>query len=137
MRDINDMTREEFEALPCCDATEDSLCCHSIVVLPTGTPHPTTGYQCMDFIPVRDHAVSCRLSGNTDLLLIDGVGGYGDCSYAALVPPKAWMMDCLRKSGLLQLRTGRVGYWLQYSQPSCNFEIVAVPKSGEAKGEGE
>jgi hypothetical protein len=71
-----------------------------------------SGYRCMDVVAVRDDTPICRLSGCSDVIHLGGIGGYGENwvkKYGKVpdgIPPVAWSLDCLPKSGLLRLFTG-------------------------------
>ena len=64
----------------------------------------------MDFVAIRDGEPICRLSGCSDVIHIDGIGGkmYG---FGKILLPEgytpidndSWSIDCLPKSGLLRL----------------------------------
>jgi hypothetical protein len=123
MKNINEMTRKEFEALPCREWNEDIGEFNSMVILPKRKKHDS-GYRCMDFVAVKnDNTTLCRLSGCSDVIHIDGIGGYGDnwlnkyTTVPKLIPPSGWSIDCLPKSGLLRI-------W-----PSSNKMICGLPLS--------
>ncbi len=68
-----------------------------------------SGYRCMDFVAVRGEEPVCQLSGCSDVIHIDGIGGFGYDwlhkynTVPKLVPPHDWSIDCLPVSGLLRL----------------------------------
>lgn len=90
-----------------------------------------SGYRCMDFVAVKDGEPLCRLSGCSDVVHIDGIGGYGyRWSRKPGVPRKidihGWSIDCLPASGLLRI-------WPDSNRIICgsglsSFEIYAIPK---------
>ena len=63
----------------------------------------------MDFVAVTEKNKMIRLSGCSDVIHIDGIGGYGKDWYRVFgsvpecIPPKGWSIDCLPKSGLLRI----------------------------------
>lgn len=62
----------------------------------------------MEFVAVdRDNEPIVRISGCSDVLNINGIGGYGDWRKFTILPktitPIAWSIDCLPKSGYLRL----------------------------------
>ena len=84
----------------------------------------------MDFVAVKNEKPICLLSGCSDLFCIDGIGGFGDRrmkkykEVPRLVPPAAWSIDCLPKSGLLRI-------WPQSGKIRCgdalsSFEIFYI-----------
>lgn len=97
------MTRKEIEAIPeRKDWTEHTLCT-SLVIIPLRRKHDS-GYRMMDFLAVGFGDLPiCRVSGISDVLHIDGIGGYGDPPNHSFVAPKGWSIDCLPVSGLLRL----------------------------------
>lgn len=107
-KDINKMKRKEFELLPSRRWDENIGLFDSLIILPLREIHDS-GYRCMDFIAVRDNEPICKLSGCSDCLEFNGIGGYGKNwpqkygSSPRLIPPAAWVMDCLPGSGLLRL----------------------------------
>lgn len=98
------MTRAEFEQVPLRPWDEHTVC-RALVILPTRRQHDS-GYRCMEFVAVsaKDEPI-CRIAGGSDVIHIDGIGGYGE--WASEVPhsvePKGWSIDCLKVSGLLRL----------------------------------
>ena len=107
---ITEMTRKEFDALPCRDWNEDIGNYDSLVILPGRMKDMhDSGYRCMDFVAVRSGEAVCRLSGCSDVVHLDGIGGYGKdwlekvSGVPKSVPVVAWSIDCLPKSGLLQI----------------------------------
>ncbi len=68
----------------------------SLVIIPTRRKHDS-GYMCMDFVACNKNEPVCRLSGCSDVLHIDGIGGYGKWNgcIPKYVSPKSWSVDCL------------------------------------------
>ncbi len=129
---ISQMTVEEFEALPHISAEEAGEF-QSLIILPTDDVHDS-GYACMDFIPCRGEKPLGRLSGYSDALHINGIGGYGphwlekNKGLPRQVVPIGWTMDCLPQSRLMRL------FWhgpLTASDPLSSFEIFAERKDGD------
>lgn len=69
----------------------------------------------------------CKLSGCSDVIHIDGIGGYGkwtaDRGVPTLVPPKGWSIDCLKKSKLIRLFSDGK---LRAGRALSSFELYAV-----------
>lgn len=106
---ITEMTRKDFEALPYRDSWNSTIKdIDSIVILPLRRKHDS-GYQCMDFIACKEEEAICRLAGGSDVLHIEGIGGfghnwfkkYGKCPETT--PSTSWNIDCLPKSRLLRI----------------------------------
>ncbi len=134
MKDINEWTRKEFEALPFAGHWDNKdvgpISC--LVILPTKRKHDS-GYRCLDFVAVVDNKPTCRLSGCSDVIHIEGIAGFGKDwvkKYNAcpdLVPPKGWSMDCLAKSGLLRLFCHGGGWKKLTVGPALSsFEVFSV-----------
>lgn len=78
-----DMTRKDFEQLRHKEWEEDIGYFHSLVMIPLRAKHDS-GYRMMDFVAVKDGEAICRLSGSSDVLHFNGIGGYGDYSKKGL-----------------------------------------------------
>ena len=98
---IFDMTKEDFEKVPgrggwSRDIGEFS----SLVIIPQDYAHDS-GWMCMDFVAVsKEDEPICRLSGCSDVLNLDGIGGYGkwrvdEHQFPSRIEPKGWSIDCL------------------------------------------
>lgn len=135
---VNEMTVKEFRALPNRGWDEEIEPFRSMIILPAqvdyvgaikywargiisklfsfdppgiweiGHMHDS-GYRCMDFVAVNENSKPiCRLSGCSDVIHIDGIGGYGERGtwgkgIPDTVPVSSWSIDCLAKSGLLRM----------------------------------
>jgi hypothetical protein len=97
-------SKKELEALPERKWDEEIGEFDSLIILPTRYMHDS-GFRCMDFVAVKGKEPFCRLSGCSDVIHIDGIGGYGEWkgNLPTVIPPKGWSIDCLKKSGLLRL----------------------------------
>ena len=107
---ILEMTREDFQKVP----FRKSFCSElppfeSLVIIPTDREHDS-GYACMEFVGVnKDWEPVVRMSGCSDVVHIDGIGGYGQLwrqgkfPLALTRPIQAWSIDCLPKSGYLRI----------------------------------
>lgn len=108
MSKINTMTRKQFNEVPWRKSWQKEVICDTLVILPGYSREMhDSGYRLMDFIAVKDDKPICRLSGCSDVLHIDGIGGYGkwkpEGGIPKMVVPSGWSIDCLPKSGLLRL----------------------------------
>jgi len=112
-------SKQELEALPQRKWDEDIGVFDSLIILPTTHSHDK-GFKCMTFVVVKGKEPYCRLSGYSDIIHLDGVGGYGkrETVNALLIPPKGWCIDCL-ESGLIRifskrkLKSGAVLPWFE------------------------
>lgn len=123
--DIFNMTKEDFNKVPerggqSRDIGEFS----SLVIIPMDYAHDS-GWMCMDFVAVsKEGEPICRLSGCSDVLNIDGIGGYGNWRVDKLpsrIEPKGWVIDCL-PCGYLRLFSHGT---LTAGPASSSFEIYA------------
>jgi len=124
MKDINDWTKKEFEALPLREYGEDIGLFDSLVILQTKNVHES-GFLCMDFVAVNEHIPMCRLSGCSDVIHIDGIAGLGE--WDRIIPKsvitKGWRIDCLKKSKLLNLNSF---YKLKAGNASSSFCLYSI-----------
>ena len=83
---VFDMTKEDFEKVPKrCGFSEDIGEFSALVIIPQDYAHDS-GWMCMDFVAVNEEGEPiCRLSGCSDVLSFDVIGGHG----------KRWSIDCL------------------------------------------
>lgn len=111
-KSIMDMTIDEFKALPFRSGSDGwgwsrEVLCDSLVILPTGILHDS-GYQMMDFVAIVSTIPICKLSGCSDVVHINGIGGYGYDwltrfgTVPKTLPPQSWCFDCL-PCGLLRI----------------------------------
>lgn len=126
---VKDMTREDFENVP----RRPNFMSYvkpfrSLVLIPTDVEHDS-GYMCMDFVSVDDHDEPIeRLSGCSDVLHINGIGGYGrwkGFDASLLIKPISWSIDCLKTSGYLRLFCGKT---LTCGDALSSFEVFAEEK---------
>jgi hypothetical protein len=130
MMSVSEMTRKELDAVPYREDWSKSVMCKSIVILPGRIKDMhDSGYRFMDFVAVdMDGNPICRLSGCSDVVHIEGIGGYGEWTASRGLPhavkPRSWSIDCLPKSGLLQLFPGT--FKMKAGASYSSFEIYAV-----------
>lgn len=130
---VGEMTRKDFAALPLRDGFDKDIGpFDSLVILPgTRRDMHDSGYRCMDFVACRGAEPICRLSGCSDVVHIDGIGGfgyqwlkrYGRCPTE--VPVTSWNIDCLPKSGLLRLFSDS---GMRAGSALSSFEVFAEPR---------
>lgn len=138
---ICSMAKEDFAHLPRLgdegfegfDPNKDTF--QSMVIIPTGEEHDS-GFQCMEFALIGDDgAAICRVGGGSDVIVIDGIGGYGVRGISKalklsngqpVVVPHGCSIDCL-PCGYLRLFSNG-GCSLMLERPYWNgstFEIYA------------
>jgi len=126
---VNNMTKKDFIGLPH-RAWDEEIICNSIVIIPMsgrkGDLHGS-GFRCMDFVAVHHNEPLCLLSGCSDVIHINGIGGLGEYRREAGIPhliePLGWSIDCLPKSGLLHLFSP--GRLLKCGDALSGFEVFA------------
>ena len=95
-----------------------------MVIIPLDYAHDS-GWMCMDFVAVNeDDEPVCRLSGCSDVLNLDGIGGYGNWRGGEVpryIETKGWSIDCL-PCGYLRLFSRST---LTAGPALSNFEIYA------------
>lgn len=133
--DANYMTVEDFMKVPYWRDVIDGddlrgFEFDSLVIIPTNDIHES-GFRCMDFVALDNHGEPiCRLSGVSDVLKLDGIGGYGIWSPyikpypPRMIEPKSWSIDCLKESGFLRI-FAREGLFLDGPWPLSSFELYA------------
>jgi len=125
--DICSMTKEDLANLPKLgdegfdgfDPNKDTF--ESLVIIPTGEEHDS-GFQCMEFALISNNGVPiCRVGGYSDVIVIDGIGGYGARGFSKafklsngqpVVVPHGWSIDCLP-----------CGYLRLFANSSCSLML--------------
>ncbi|MBT7928783.1 hypothetical protein HN682_02535 [Candidatus Peregrinibacteria bacterium] len=114
----------------------DNPRCDSFLILPglgSKSSLHDSGYRCMSVILLAsDNAILGEYSGGSDVLHVDGIGGYGKDwlnkygTVPAAIPPSGWSIDCLARSGLLRVfpSSGQVEFGCALS----SLEFYNVPK---------
>lgn len=117
-------TKKELQALPLREWGEDIGEFDSLIILPTEHLHDS-GFWCMDFVAVKGAEPFCRLSGRSDVIHIDGIGGYGERTQnvPTIIPPKGWSIDCIKKSKLLRIFSDGK---LKAGSALSSFDLYAV-----------
>lgn len=135
---ISEMTREEFDELPVREWKEEIGEFDSLVIIPQYLLHDS-GYRCMAFVACyRDFAV-CWIGGASDVIHVDGIGGYGERGIMQrlkfphtlnkpLHPEGWWAVDCLKTSGYLRLFMV-AGWGLKAGCSLSDFDVYSVPPS--------
>ena len=74
-------TREEFENLKYFEPTGEF---NGIVIIPTNEMHES-GYMCMKFALMDHWEVAGCVGGGSDVIHLNGIGGYGICPNAKII----------------------------------------------------
>ena len=129
---INDMTVKDFRKLPCVSWEEDLGVYDCLVVVPGYKKDMhDSGYRCMSFVPVKDEKPLGIISGCSDVIHFDGIGGYGKDwilrgGVPSMVSVSGWNIDCLPTSGLLRIFTST--HKMSSDAPLSSFEIYKEDK---------
>lgn len=81
----------------------------SVVIVPTGKLHDS-GFMAMKFILLRKGKVVGVVGGGSDVVHINGIGGYGkelEALKTGEVERVSWSLDCLPKSRCIRLFSDR------------------------------
>lgn len=129
-KSLEAMTREDFEALPWRENWQTELECHSLVLLPSEELHDS-GFRIIDAVAVCDDYM-IRVSGCSDVIHLDGIGGYGKdwakkvpSGTTRMVPASGWCIDVLATSGLIRLFNRKK---ITVGTALSSLEIFATPK---------
>lgn len=99
---------------------------HSIIIVPTEEIHDS-GFVCMKFILADGAKLVGVVGGWSDVININGIGGYGKDFRTAIttrmVPCVDWSIDCLPESGCLRLFSHKK---CEISSIGSSFEFVAL-----------
>jgi hypothetical protein len=126
---VNEMTRKQFEELEHREWDKEIVCSGLVIIPGRASNMHDSGYRCMDLVAVDGDKAVCLLAGGSDVIHVDGIGGYGDNwlekykTIPSMTPPISWSMDCLPKSGLL--RMWAAGHKLRIPPAHSSFEMLA------------
>lgn len=107
--DLNYMTAtlEEFRNLPF--YWEPDIKFDRLIIVPHEDIHDS-GYSVMSYVLVKEGEIVGKIGTASDVLHIDGIGGYGEwqpsCVIPTMVPVRAWCIDCLPTSKCVSLFSG-------------------------------
>lgn len=107
MKDLNDITLEEFQDMKCFGQTETF---NDVIIGPTDDIHDS-GYRCMKFILVRRREIVGCVGGGSDVVHPNEIGNMGmypnfDMYRRGFVPAMHMNIDCLKESGCVRLIFG-------------------------------
>ena len=105
--DIEQVTLPELLALESTE-TFDKIKFTSVIIVPMPGELHDSGYRCMKFVYLgRDGTVVGASYGGSDVLHLDGIGGYGKDFEAGLntgmVKVAGWTIDCLPVCGCIRI----------------------------------
>ena len=102
MKDIRDMTKKELVELENISPKGETFT--GIVIVPMNRKHDS-GFQCMKYILLNCFEIIGVIGGFSDVMHINGIGGYGkNPDYTTrMVKAHDLRIDCLPKSKCLRL----------------------------------
>lgn len=109
MINLNIMTAtlEEFMNLPF--YWEPDMKFDRLIVVPQENIHDS-GYSTMSYVLVKEGKIVGKIGMASDMLHIDGIGGYGewwpDHGIPTMIPVRSWSIDCLPSSKCVCLFCG-------------------------------
>jgi len=132
-KDVNVMTREEFEQLPERGWCEEIGPFDSLVIMPNEEIHES-GYRCMGFVAVLHSVAICKIGGGSDIVHVEGIGGMGQWGITKFyrnggkMPHlvDSWSIDCLKVSGYLRLFPQQP-FYMRAGTATSSFEVFSVP----------
>lgn len=104
-KSLNEYTLKEFREMDNYIKSAVEFC--SLVIVPMPTKHDS-GYTCMKYVLAdEEENIIGVCGGYSDVISLDGIGGYGLNYKEALntrkVPISGWSIDCLRRSKCVRL----------------------------------
>lgn len=128
MKSLNQYTKKDFRKIRKKDWQEDIGEFDSIVIIPGHYKEiHDSGYRCMKYVLVKEGVPICISGGCSDVLHINGIGGYGDWDpkngVPQLIKPVDWSIECLKKSGYLHMWCSHV---LKNTVDLSSFDVVAI-----------
>ena len=132
-KNINDMSRKELMDNIPYKKWEEEIICTDIIIVPIQKKHES-GFRIMDYIACQNNKTICKLSGCSDILNLDGIGGYGNdklkkSTYITNRLPIPWTIDCLNKSGLLRIFIPNYKLFIPTGPSVSNMEIYPCDKN--------
>jgi hypothetical protein len=124
---------QELRGVPYKAKWDEEVRCSSLLVIPGKGDKKSlhdSGYRCLSFVAVNqnDFPIS-QVSGCSDVIDIEGIGGYGRVARLGVVPKmvpvRGWSIDCLPKSGCLRLFVA--GFDIICGVSISTFEVYSVP----------
>lgn len=123
--DIMNSTKRDFEML---EYIRPSEAFNGLIIVPTNELHDS-GYGCMKFVLLNHHRVVGCVGGGSDVIHLNGIGGYGNpynmeeynkAVSTGMVKRATWSIDCL-PCGLIRLFSQQN---LTIDLPMCSDFII-------------
>ena len=107
---VDKMSKYDFKNVRVRNWNEEIGEFDSLVIIPGNARDlHDSGYRHITYCLCKDNEPICLTSGCSDVIHLDGIGGYGldwVTKYGHIpqnIPPSGWSMDCLPKTGYLRL----------------------------------
>lgn len=121
---ISEMSKKEFQEL---EIEYDKKGFTSFIICPMKEIHES-GYRCMKFIFLREGKIVGTVSGWSDVIHFNGIGGQGKNNVYEKFPRQpAYKIDCLRKSGLVRV----IAHYLLEVDEFISSDFIFYLKEGE------
>lgn len=105
--DINKMTVKDFRKL---EPFGEDAEFNGIILVPLNKGHES-GFRMMRFVLLYDHKIVGVIDRGSDVLRLNGIGGYGlnykEAMKTGKVRVVGWQIDCLLGSGLMRIFTNK------------------------------
>ena len=103
---VKEMTLDELLAVPNSKRIDEIRLFTGFIIVPTGELHDS-GFGCMKFVLTHNNEIVGAVGGWSDVVHLNGIGGYGIDFQKNLIDRKApvidWAIDLLPKSGCLRV----------------------------------
>lgn len=121
---IMKMKKSDFTTVPYRKWDDPPIEFTSLVIIPSRKKHES-GYNMMSFCAIDKGEPIAMLGGCSDVMHLDGIGGYGEWTGTLRKYSKCkwWRMDCL-PCGYLHMWCS--GHKLKASAGLSDFEVFAV-----------
>ena len=127
-----DVTAKNFRQLPRGNDEENVF--DSILLIPTGELHDS-GWGAFAIVGCKRDEAVCFWSEGSDVIHLDGIGGYGRDWNVGLasgkVPVKGWSLDVTPK-GIIRIFAGEKYKLILPDMPLSSFDLYA--EKGEGNG---
>lgn len=109
---------------------DESQTFNSLLIVPRGDLHDS-GWMCMVFIALLNNELVGYFDCGSDVISLDGCGGYGlysewENGIPYMVAPKGWRMD-MTPGGILRLFTMNANYNLK-AEGLSDFNVYAIKR---------
>lgn len=135
MKLITEMTKQDFKELPTKEWNDNIGKFDALIIIPGNVKDlHDSEFRRISYVFCKHNYPICKSSGYSDILHINGIGGYGGYKNnnfernlkTGLAPIIDWNIDCLPKSGYLRLFCS---YDMINETDLSSFDVIALPES--------